>query len=642
MYRRRVLFAFASSLLAFAIAADASSSPLDVDVPHGASRRHRTHPLRSFGRAFDPALARAADHHRRRRLLGDGDASPASADHPYATAPLHGSVKEHGYYYADVDLGTPPRRFQLIVDTGSTLTYVPCVDCGAACGAHTGADPFDPDASTTCAPVRCNTADCHTGGCDASTGADACAYARNYAERSSVRGRLMKDVIHLGGHLGDVEIVFGCTTRESGSIHEQEADGLMGLGNGENSLPIQLAATGASDRAFSLCYGSFEGGGAVTFGRLPTDADAVPALAYTPLKPNPRHPAYYVVATERWVLGDSEVAASSAFSEGYGTVLDSGTTFTYVPTAVFRAFIARLDEQVVGGLTRVEGPDPSYPQDVCYGASAGTAPSPTLDSLENFFPTLTVAFEGGASLALPPANYLFIHGKIAGAFCVGVMDNGRAGTLIGGVTVRDVVVEYDMEEGDGRVGFAVADCEAVLARLAGGEHADGPAGGPAEGPEGGPGGEGDEDDDRAHARREGSGGKENGDDGDGASGDGASGDEAPPPPAAAAAADSSSGAPAGFVVFLFAVAATAGGLFHYRRVNDGRFPTPPPGTGDAVRAVVAKGREAAARGNDMFRAKWHELKEKVGRASAPRYARFGLDDDRPRHGVELPPLIAKR
>ena len=130
--------------------------------------------------------------------------------------------------------GHPPRRFQLIVDTGSTLTYVPCVDCGAACGAHTGADPFDPDASTTCAPVRCNTADCHTGGCDASTGADACAYARNYAERSSVRGRLMKDVIHLGGHLGDVEIVFGCTTRESGSIHEQEADGLMGLGNGEN------------------------------------------------------------------------------------------------------------------------------------------------------------------------------------------------------------------------------------------------------------------------------------------------------------------------------------------------------------------------------------------------------------------------
>ena len=95
----------------------------------------------------------------------------------------------------------------------------------------------------------------------------------------------MKDVIHLGGHLGDVEIVFGCTTRESGSIHEQEADGLMGLGNGENSLPIQLAASGASDRAFSLCYGSFEGGGAVTFGRLPTDADAVPALAYTSKSP---------------------------------------------------------------------------------------------------------------------------------------------------------------------------------------------------------------------------------------------------------------------------------------------------------------------------------------------------------------------
>ena len=68
-------------------------------------------------------------------------------------------------------------------------------------------------------------------------------------------------------------------------------------------------------------------------------------------------------------------------------------------------------------------------------------------------------------------------------------------------------------------------------------------------------------------------------------------------------------APRGFVAFLFLVAATAGGVFHYRRANDGRFPTPPPGTGDAVRAVVAKGREAAARGNDIFRAKWHELEE---------------------------------
>ena len=619
MRHRRVFFAFASSLLAFAIAADASTSSHGVDAPRRASLRHRTHPLRSSGVAFDPARARAADHHRRRRLLGDDETSPASADHPYATAPLHGSVKEHGYYYADVDLGTPPRRFQLIVDTGSTLTYVPCVDCGAACGAHTGVAPFDPDASRTHTPVLCNTADCHVGGCGEHA---ACAYTRNYAERSSVRGRLVKDVVHLGGQLGDVEIVFGCTTREGGSIHEQEADGLMGLGHGENSLPIQLAATGARDRAFSLCYGSFEGGGAVTFGRLPTDSDAVPALAYTPLKPNPRHPAYYVVATERWVLGDSEVASSSAFSEGYGTVLDSGTTFTYVPTAVFRAFIARVDEHVLGALRRVEGPDPTYPQDVCYGASPGTTPSLALDTLGDFFPTLAVSFEGGASLALPPANYLFIHGKIAGAFCVGVMDNGPAGTLIGGVTVRDVVVEYDMETDDGRVGFAVADCEAMLARLA------------EEGPEGGTGGEtgseGDDEDARAHARREGSGGKES---------DETSGASSPP---AAAAAAHASGAPAGFVAFLFLVAATAGGVFHYRRANDGRFPTPPPGTGDAVRAVVAKGREAAARGNDIFRAKWHELKEKVGGASAPRYARFGLDDDRPRNGVGLPPLIVKR
>ena len=33
-------------------------------------------------------------------------------------------------------LGTPPRSFAVIVDTGSTITYVPCSTCGQNCGPH--------------------------------------------------------------------------------------------------------------------------------------------------------------------------------------------------------------------------------------------------------------------------------------------------------------------------------------------------------------------------------------------------------------------------------------------------------------------------------------------------------------------------
>ena len=74
------------------------------------------------------------------------------------------------------------------------------------------------------------------------------------------------------------------TPEESGTIYSQQADGLMGLGNGVDSLPIQLATRHSLEKVFSLCYGSFDGGGAISFGRLPTGSPSNPVLQYTPLK----------------------------------------------------------------------------------------------------------------------------------------------------------------------------------------------------------------------------------------------------------------------------------------------------------------------------------------------------------------------
>ena len=173
---------------------------------------------------FSVTAARERDHHRRQRaLLQEGD-----DDSDFATLPLHGSVKEHGYYYVDLRLGTPPKQFQVIVDTGSTLTYVPCSDCGSQCGGHTGAPPFNVEDSTTSEKVNCGTEDCHEGGCAGSDSQNSqCVYQKSYAEGSAVRGRLVKDVVNLGGGYGDKAVVFGCTTKETGGIHAQVADGLM-------------------------------------------------------------------------------------------------------------------------------------------------------------------------------------------------------------------------------------------------------------------------------------------------------------------------------------------------------------------------------------------------------------------------------
>jgi hypothetical protein len=48
---------------------------------------------------------------------------------------LHDDLLINGYYTTRLWIGTPPQRFALIVDTGSSVTYVPCSSC-EQCGRH--------------------------------------------------------------------------------------------------------------------------------------------------------------------------------------------------------------------------------------------------------------------------------------------------------------------------------------------------------------------------------------------------------------------------------------------------------------------------------------------------------------------------
>ena len=543
---------------------------------------------------------------RRRRLLNEGHDGPSARS---SALPLHGSVQEHGYYYVDVNLGTPAKSFQVIVDTGSTATYVPCEGC-EACGVHTGRPKFDPDASSTCTRILCGAEDCHSGVSCRASDHGMCTYSKSYAEHSSASGQLVRDVIHLGGEMGDLDFVFGCTKRESGTIQTQEADGLMGLGNGVNSLPIQLATRHQLDKVFSLCYGSFDGGGAISFGRLPPSPNT-PTLQYTPLKPNRFHPTYYVVATEKWEIGGVQVAEAGDFNVGYGTVMDSGTTFTYVPTKVFNAVAAELGRQLEGKMEKIPGPDPAYPTDICYYKEGQTQ-----SNLGEDYPTLTLTFEGGARLDLPPSNYLFIHGKREGAFCLGVMDNGRQGTLIGGITVRNTMVEYDMASDPPRVGIATTNCGALLGDHSVPEQPGAPAAVVGLGADGANGTGAN----ATHADGAGVSGK----------GNGTESDAEVLPIAMQAGGDSgATSPPVGFIVLLFFAACFVIGYVYVRYYHKGEAWF--PGLEAFFRHVELPG---------IFR----EIYTSVFRGrGGRRYAQFGLDEDgkRPEGEVELPPLLVR-
>ena len=72
---------------------------------------------------------------------------------------LHGSTKR-GYYSINVCFGTPSHAFELVVDTGSFMTAVPCINC-KTCGEHTHARRFNANASSTARDCHKNTSRTH-------------------------------------------------------------------------------------------------------------------------------------------------------------------------------------------------------------------------------------------------------------------------------------------------------------------------------------------------------------------------------------------------------------------------------------------------------------------------------------------------
>ncbi|KAJ1621220.1 aspartic peptidase domain-containing protein [Pavlovales sp. CCMP2436] len=105
-------------------------------------------------------------HARRRRLQertvqGPGDGAAVRSS-------LQGSL-QLGYFSAVIGFGTPAQSFELIVDTGSHMTAVPCAGC-TQCGRHRKFDSKRSSSAAVC------------------TGDSSCAFSIAYQEGSAYRG----------------------------------------------------------------------------------------------------------------------------------------------------------------------------------------------------------------------------------------------------------------------------------------------------------------------------------------------------------------------------------------------------------------------------------------------------------------------
>jgi hypothetical protein len=382
---------------------------------------------------------------------------------------LYGEYRKLAYFYAYVYVGDPAQQFTVITDTGSSLMAVPCFDCNT-CGAHM--DPkYDPSRSSSSSPVQCGQPECG-GSC---TGAS-CTFEQGYAEGSHIGGRFYRDATRLGDIRPDgpshaaftvPQFVFGCLTSESGLFTSQQADGIMGMGQSTRSLVRSLFDAGRLERSmFSLCLTM--DGGALTVGDVDTAIHTGP-LVWAGLEDT----GFYSVTVAALTLGDRALP-TDGFNRGQKTILDSGTTFTYVPPAVFGDLTTAIREWCAAAVGRCNGVVVTRDRE----GPCWEIPDPNLIST---FPTLTFTLQGwngggDVPLAIEPRHLFVPMTWTTGAYCLAVYPNsgGSNNQVLGANAMmgRDVVFDtgrvaagyvpspddFPNPTGSWRVGFAPSEC----------------------------------------------------------------------------------------------------------------------------------------------------------------------------------------
>ena len=407
------------------------------------------------GRAMVTTMGRKSGHRddRGRRLASTSDATPIRA---YGAGLVNAHGEGHEFYLSTTMAGG--QVFDLLVDTGSPLTYLACWPASPEfvhyCGVHEHpyydarvSDDFRFLNATTNAE---DDAYCRRASSwfilDDESGA--CGFEIPYMDNSTAIGVMVEDVMTVGDELAGAKMIFGfgCLVEANGKADRH--DGMAGFGRGETTFHTQLARTGVIDAdVFGFCS---EGAGTNTamlsLGRYDFGRDLSP-LSWTRMLGDDD----LAVRTMSWKLGAKIIAGST----NVYTVLDSGTTLVVLPPVMYGNFMKELLDRIVDlNATYSDVHVFDSFSTFCFHSESGAL---TNEIIRDALPKLTITYDPDIALVLPPENYLFSGWIVPREHCIGIMEGAEGQIILGQQTLRNTFVEYDLE--NERIGLAVTHCE---------------------------------------------------------------------------------------------------------------------------------------------------------------------------------------
>ncbi|MCL7050711.1 hypothetical protein MKW94_016294 [Papaver nudicaule] len=373
--------------------------------------------------------------------------------------PVQGSADPFtvGLYFTRLKLGSPPKEFNVQIDTGSDILWVNCNSC-SGCPKTSGLGIelqfFDPSTSSTASPISCTDSVCSSvvqtaeAGCSENS---QCSYQFQYGDGSGTAGFYVSDMLDFDTVTGNsvmsnssAPVVFGCSNYQSGDLTKTDraVDGILGFGQHGMSIIQQLSSRGITPKVFSHCLkGTDKGGGVLVLGEVVEEG-----IVYSPLVPSQPH---YNLNLQSIAINGQPLPIDPAVfstSSSQGTIVDSGTTLAYLAEAAFDPFVSTLVATVQQSVKP-------------FLDNLGTQCFIVQTSVSEAFPPVMLNFAGGATMVLKPEDYLLLspYQGPGSKWCVGFQKvQGQGITILGDLVLKDKIIVYDLARQ--RIGWVNYDC----------------------------------------------------------------------------------------------------------------------------------------------------------------------------------------
>ncbi|KAL8476376.1 hypothetical protein ACS0TY_028886 [Phlomoides rotata] len=350
-------------------------------------------------------------------------------------------------------IGTPPQAQQLVLDTGSQLSWIQC---------HRKAPrqppppaSFDPSRSSSFSLLPCNHPICKPRipdftlptTCDQNR---LCHYSYFYADGTLAEGNLVRERFSFPGSRSTPPLTLGC------AVESSEAEGILGMNLGRLSFVSQVKVP-----RFSYCVpirqarDKINPTGTFYLGQNPHS----PTFRYVDLltfpesqhKPNFDPLAYTVGLIGIKINGRKLNIPVTAFRPDAGgsgqTMIDSGTQYTFLVETAY----AKVREEVV----RLVGT--KLKKDYTYGGALDMCFDGNALEITRLIGDMAFEFEKGVEISISKDRIMDDVG--GGVHCVAIGRSeslGIASNIIGNFHQQNHWVEFDLI--NRRVGFGVADC----------------------------------------------------------------------------------------------------------------------------------------------------------------------------------------